>query len=39
MESHNSVCNPESHLVLIFVLFVFKCFLKTGWGGSSVLKE
>lgn len=39
MESHNSVYNLESHLVLVFALFVCKCFLKTGWGGSSLLKE
>lgn len=39
MESHNSVYNLESHLVRVFALFVCKCFLKTGWGGSSLLKE
>lgn len=38
MESHNSVYNLESHLVLVFALFVCKGFLKTGWGGSSLLK-
>lgn len=38
IESHNSAYNLESHLVLIFVLFVFTMFLKD-WVGRELLAE